>query len=298
MKILQIGGTTNTNYSRNRNIKYIVIHYTASTNSKQGQARNVGYMFKNGTVNGSADFIVDDIEFVQYNTDIKNRYCWAVEGAKYSYMTTTYGGTHYNKCTNQNSISIEMCSSKTNKNSFGSNDTDWYITDAVMANTAELTKYLMKTYNIDINHVIMHHHVTGKLCPQPWCLNQSRLTNWYNFQSKLQEQPKPSRQYVNQKVSINGKIQEYKAINDQGTTYIEGRKFLNNLGYTVGFNNEKKRVTVDNRLVLDIKTIIENGFSYIHLRDCIAFLNKYDTWKYTQDKTVDYNSNTKTIIIS
>lgn len=297
MKILQINGTTNTTYKANRDVKYIVIHYTAGTNSRQGQAKNVAYMFKNGDVGGSADFIVDDVEFVQYNRDIKNRYCWSVGGDKYSSMTTTYGGRFYNQCTNWNSISIEMCSSKTNKNRLYDTDTDWYLTDNVINNTIELTKWLMNYYNIDINHVIMHHEVTGKICPNPWCVNQEHTKQWEDFKKRLIT-PKPDKVYLNQKISINGKIQEYKAVNDKGVTYVESRKFLTNLGYEVGFNKEKKRVVVDNKLTLDIPTIIENGFSYVHLRDCINFLNKYDTWKYTQDKTVTYNANTKVIVIS
>jgi len=97
-------------------------------------------------------------------------------------------------------------------------------------------------------------------------------------------------------ISINGKIQSYKSKNVKGTNYVEARKFLENLGYIVGFNNEKKRVTVENKLTVDVPTIIENGFSYIHLRATIDFLNKYDTFKFTQDKMVDYKN--KTIIIS
>ena len=31
----------------------------------------------------------------------------------------------------------------------------------------------------------MHHMVTGKQCPQPWCKNEQALTNWYHFLNKV-----------------------------------------------------------------------------------------------------------------
>lgn len=296
MKILQINGIANTTYSPNRKIEYICIHYTAGTNSNQGVARNVANLFKNANVGGSADFIVDDVEFVQYNGDIKNRYCWSVGGDKYKTMSTKLGGSHYYKCFNNNSISIEICSSKVNKNTLNVTDNDWYLTEDAVNNAVELTKYLMKTYNIPVERVIMHHQVTGKVCPQPWTLNQDRLQGWYNFLNKVQD--KPSKVYTNVKISINGKTQEYNSINIEGYNYVESRKFLETLGYNVGWNNDKKRITVDNTLTLDIPTILENNKSYIKVRDCIEFLNKYDTWKYTQDKVISWDNNTNTIIIS
>ena len=62
---------------------------------------------------------------------------------------------------------------------------DWYFTEAALNNAVELGKYLMKEYRIPASRVLMHHHVTGKLCPQPWCLNNSRLDGWYKFKERL-----------------------------------------------------------------------------------------------------------------
>ena len=79
MNIIKAFGTTNTNYySNGLKRKYIVLHYTAGTKSVKGSARNVASMFKSGSVGGSADFIVDDVEIVQYNSDIAHRACWSV----------------------------------------------------------------------------------------------------------------------------------------------------------------------------------------------------------------------------
>lgn len=181
MEIIKCLSTHNTSSKPNRNIEFLVIHYTAGTTSKKGTARNVANYFATTQNQASADFIVDDEEIVQYNADILNRYCWSVGGNKYNSMTTSKGAEFYKKCMNNNSISIEICSSKINKSSLKASDTDWFFTDSVLNNAVELTKYLMKEFNISINRVIMHHQVNGKVCPNPFCVNEAALSNWYNF---------------------------------------------------------------------------------------------------------------------
>lgn len=185
ISIIKSTGTNCTSSLPGRSIKYLVIHYSAGTSSKKGSARDLINWFKNKNCSGSADFAVDDEEIVQYNGDIKNRYCWAVGGSKYSSMTTKIGGELYGKCTNKNCIGIEIISNKTNKKSLGAEDSDWYFTKEEITNAVELAKYLMKQYNIPIERVITHHQVTGKICPNPWVLNDDRLSGWYEFKSRL-----------------------------------------------------------------------------------------------------------------
>ena len=43
----------------------------------------------------------------------------------------------------------------------------------------------MNIYSIDINHVIMHHAVNGKLCPAMWTYNETALEGWYNFLERV-----------------------------------------------------------------------------------------------------------------
>lgn len=187
MDIIKKTSTNHTGYLKNRSIQYIVLHYTAGASSKKGVARNIAAMFANPNNRpASADYIVDDGEIVQYNPNIKDRYTYAVGGKPYSVRYTPLACTFYGKCKNHNSISIEMCSSKANKKSLQATDTDWSLSASVVDRAVELTKYLMKTYNIPADRVIMHHHVTGKLCPQPWCLNESRLNGWYRFKKRLE----------------------------------------------------------------------------------------------------------------
>lgn len=174
-----------TTIKNNRKIEWIVVHYTAGTKSVAGVAQNTANYFKTSSTQASADFIVDDATIVQYNGDIENRYCWAVGGSLYSKKYTSLAGRYYSLCKNANSISVEMCSTKTNTKTLSAEDQDWYITEATQENAVKLIKYLMQKYNIDINHVIMHHEVTGKLCPQPCCLNENRLKYWNEFKAKL-----------------------------------------------------------------------------------------------------------------
>ena len=189
MQLIRQTSTMHTGYLKGRNIRYIVLHYTAGTSSKQGSARAVASMFANPNSRAaSADFIVDDVETVQYNPDILNRYTYAVGGSKYSVKYNSLSSLYYEKCKNSNSISIEMCSSKTNKKSLSVNDKDWYLTSAVVDRAVELTLMLMRQYNIPRERVIMHNMVNGKPCPLPWSINEQALSNWYAFQIRLKNQ--------------------------------------------------------------------------------------------------------------
>ena len=175
---------TSLTYSPNRVIKYIALHYTAGTTSKAGTAMSTAKWFANGANPknpASSDFIVDDSDVIQYNKDIENYYSWCVGGTKYTNPTTSLGASLYGIATNKNTISIEICSNKRNPKSLDANDKDWYFTDAELDNTRELVKYLMKKYNIPIERVIMHHTVTGKLCPAMWTHNETELKGYYDF---------------------------------------------------------------------------------------------------------------------
>ena len=186
MEIIKKTSTVHTAAYARRPILYLVIHYTAGTSSKAGTARSVAAMFGNANSRpASADFIVDDGEIVQYSADLLNRYCYAVGGGKYGVLYTKEAAKLYGKCRNFNSISIEICSTKANRKSLQATDTDWTLTAASVDKAVELAKYLMQKYSIPLDRVIMHHQVTGKLCPQPWSLNDSRLAGWNQFKARL-----------------------------------------------------------------------------------------------------------------
>lgn len=184
--ITRCTSTTNTTYLANRNIKYIVVHYTAGTTSRAGTARNTALMFSRPATNASADFIVDNETIIQFNPDIKNRYCWHAGSSIGKYNTK--GGSLYKIAKSSNSIGIEVCSSSKNGQCSMPNADYFYFTDAVVRKTAELVAYLMKAYNISINNVIRHYDVTGKLCPgiKGWNADSGSEYNWVEFKKTVQ----------------------------------------------------------------------------------------------------------------
>lgn len=176
-------GSKNFTAKKNRDIKYIVIHYTAGVTSKAGSALNTAVWFGSGDASASSDFIVDDSDIVQYNEDIKNKYTWHCGGNKYA----TKGGKLYGKCTNANSIGIEVCSTNSTGKMQNANDKTYSFTDSAVNNTVSLVKFLMEKYDIPAENVIRHYDVTGKPCPGiiGWNLDSSSEEKWLDFKKKI-----------------------------------------------------------------------------------------------------------------
>lgn len=130
-------------------IKYIVIHYTGNVNDTA--MNNLRY-YATTNVGASAHYYCDDTGVYQSVAD---------EHAAYSVglgsMCKPYDpdAPFYKKATNKNSISIEICGSKTSNE--GSEEAKWY--------AAKLCADLMERYNITLDRVIRHYDVTGKRCP-------------------------------------------------------------------------------------------------------------------------------------
>lgn len=169
---------TNTNattYSPNRNIRYLVVHYTAGSTSNPGSAKYIAQGF--ASANASADFVVDDTAFIQYNPDLNNRYCWHCGD-----------GNVHPICRNENSIGIEICSSNDNfLSSDQPNSEKWYFTDTVINQAVILIQYLMSIYNIPYENVIRHYDVSGKLCPGVvgWNPASGSEEKWFAFKTRL-----------------------------------------------------------------------------------------------------------------
>lgn len=279
--ILEKTSTVNTSYSKNRTISYIVLHYTAGTTSKSGAASNVATYFKSGNAGGSADYIVDDENIVLYNPDILNHYCWAVGGSKYASLTTAEGAKYYDKCKNINSISIEICSNKSNTSSLSAYDTDWYFTEKAVAKALELTKYLMKKYDISAENVIMHHHVTGKVCLNPWCVNSDRLSQWENFKSKLTENEEDDEMVESIVMNVNGIGCTVNRILKNGKNYICLADLAGN-GFDVGYNSYTKMPSLSNtikdipvkvdRQDKTVKAVNIGGYCFSKIRELIDIL--------------------------
>lgn len=152
----QIGGTR-----PKSNIKFIVIHYTG--NPGKGANANAHYRYLQGATRyGSAHYFVDDHEIIQVIGD--SQVAWAC-GDNQGY------GTALNGCTNQNSISIEMCINS---------DGDFSKT---LFNTIELTKELLRLY--PQARVCRHYDVSRKSCPA--MMAGANNSKWNSFLGEIKK---------------------------------------------------------------------------------------------------------------
>lgn len=137
------------NAKRKKNtIKYIVIHYTAGENDT---AKNeVDYFAKTNTRQAGAHFFVDRKGKVGRSIPM-NRSAWAVGGDQRSGQKGE--AKYYGKCTNYNSVSIELCGNLTKDPS-----------EKQIKAVKKLVKYIRK-YCPNAKTIIRHWDVNGKQCP-------------------------------------------------------------------------------------------------------------------------------------
>ncbi len=169
MVTIKVHHANKANYGKSRStssIRYLVIHYT-SNDGDTDEAN--GKYFANNVVKASAHYFVDDDSITQSVPD--NYVAWAVGGNKYASCSRTGGGKYYGKCTNSNSLSIEICDDVKNGKVYPSAKT--------IENALELAKMLMKKYSIPVSNVIRHFDVTGKLCPAYWCGSAENDKLWH-----------------------------------------------------------------------------------------------------------------------
>ena len=164
MSYTLVKNLTTVNYTKgNSGRKYIVIHYTG--NETDTAKANSNY-FKSINRGASAHYFVDKTTVYQVVDD--NNMAWAVG--------RNYGSNNlFGKVTNANSISIEMCS------------TNGKIANETYKNTVELTKKLMKKYNIPASNVVRHYDVCSKKCPgwDGWGTNGKAATIWNKFKKDI-----------------------------------------------------------------------------------------------------------------
>lgn len=137
-------------YGYGNSKKYIVIHETANTNRGANAQAHANLQSNGNSRQASWHYQVDDKQIIQSFPDSVR--CW-------------HAGSSYN----HNSIGIEICV-----------NSDGNFKKAVQ-NAAELTKYLMKKYNIPVSNVITHRAASGwKDCPR-FLRNGSKGVTWNNF---------------------------------------------------------------------------------------------------------------------
>ena len=150
-------------------IKYIVIHYVGALGGAQ---ENCAY-YGGGNRGASAHYFVGFAGEIWQCVEDQN-IAWHCGASSYKHP----------ECRNANSIGIEMCVRKKNAASLGATDKDWYFEGATVQSAIELTRYLMKKYNIPADHVIRHYDVTGKICPNPYVYNTGTYT-WDAFKKAI-----------------------------------------------------------------------------------------------------------------
>lgn len=142
-------------------IKFIVIHYTGNYNAGADAEGHYEYL-QGATRYGSAHYFVDDRQIIQTIGD--SRVAWAVGDNQGK-------GRYLNGCTNNNSISIEMCVNA---------DADQKKT---YKNVLELTKNLMRKFKVPVERVCRHYDVSRKDCPHNFRANNWAL--WWQFKEEI-----------------------------------------------------------------------------------------------------------------
>lgn len=161
------------NYGSKRStslIKYLVYHYTA--NDGDTDEANAKY-FHNNVVKASAHRFVDDDSVTISVPD--NYVAYSVGGG----LQGSKGHRFYKKCTNTNSISIEMCDTIKNGK--------YEVSSKTRANAIALGKEIVKKYGIKKENVIRHFDVTGKNCPAYFVKDKEA---WKKFRDEIFETKK------------------------------------------------------------------------------------------------------------
>lgn len=131
-----------------KDIKYIVIHYTA--NKGDTAYNNAKYFANTNTRQAGAHFFVDQKGEVWKSVSI-DRTAWSVGGF---YTREDGAASYFNKCTNSNSVSIELCDCLSGSG--------W----EQMKATRQLVKYIQGNCP-NAKTIIRHWDVNGKQCPAP-----------------------------------------------------------------------------------------------------------------------------------
>jgi N-acetyl-anhydromuramyl-L-alanine amidase AmpD len=184
-------------------IKYIVIHYVGGTGGAKDNCR----YFQNTYREASAHYFVGHSGEIWQCVEDKD-IAWHCGADRYNHPI----------CRNSNSIGIEMCC---RQDASGK----WYFEDETVAATIELTKELMKKYNIPASNVIRHYDVMGKICPAPYVYNNTKHI-WSDFQKSI-----GSNAAAASKVSVELDMLQQGSNGAQVKTL---QRLLVSLGYSVG----------------------------------------------------------------
>lgn len=166
--------------------KFIVMHYSGGTIDTD---ENNGEYFGRERVEVSANvFVDDDSATVSVPLTATAYHC----GKDYSGGKAPYWG----KCTNRNSIGIEMCGI--------ANDKVLDMRNKTIKNTVIYTKKLMKKYGIPRSRVVRHYDVCGKICPAPF-VNHPLAWDCFKLNLLTSYKVRTTKAGVKARAKINGK---------------------------------------------------------------------------------------------
>ena len=221
-KSISYGGKRSLN-----NIKYIVIHYTG--NKGDTALNNLDYFANGNTRQAGAHFFVDKAGKIGKSIAM-NRIAWAVGG---NHKSGRKGeAAYYQKCTNANSVSIELCDMCVK--------TNW----EQMLATRKLVKYIQSKCP-NAKTVIRHWDVNGKECPAPfigtsnekWIEFKRFITAGYKFKARV---TKNATLRSSAKISATNKKGTVKKGSVVNIVKMQNNFGLTNDGYWVTLNKLKE----------------------------------------------------------
>lgn len=183
-------------------VRYIAMHYTG--NKGDTARNNAKYFATSNTRQAGAHFFVDK-EGDIWNSVPLNRIAWAVGGF---YSKSNGGATYYGKCTNANSVSIELCDLASGKPSWKQ-----------MVAVKRLVKYIKKKCP-NAKTVLRHWDVNGKSCP-------------VTMIGKSNEQWKRLRTYITKGYQFKGTVTRKAALRSSGKVSVKNKIGTRKKGSTV-----------------------------------------------------------------
>lgn len=169
-----VDNLTSVNYSNRTNSKkYLAFHFTAGTVDNGTAARANTNYFKSTYRGASAHYFVDK-EPIIYRSVKDDFVAWHIG---------TSGKYYHSICRNSNCIGIEICS-------YAKNGV-YYFNEQTVKNAIVLGKYLIKKYNIPKDNIVMHWHVTHKVCAAPFISNGKPTSRWDEFKNLLYDGAEP-----------------------------------------------------------------------------------------------------------
>ena len=159
-----------------------------------------------------------------------------------------------------------MCVQKRGTQTLGATDRDWYFEETTVQSAIELTRYLMKKYNIPADHVIRHYDVTGKICPNPYVYNTGTYT-WDAF-----------------KKSISGQNGDILPATDKPWITVSARHGGTPAARSERFRRSRKPSSVQISMPVIMSTMIPEG-KYTHqVRSHTRYSPKTTTFQSGQDR--------------